>query len=127
MEKTPAEEMILKLIAWIETSAEFAKEQWPDYVAQYLRAECIKGWVNLSCLLMLIFICFGVLVVCWSFTWHYKGPSYEIPTFIAAGTFFPFFAIIPLLIASVCEINSLITLYVAPKVYVLSHLKGFFK
>ena len=127
METTPSAAAIDNLIAWIKASTDFAKEQWPDYVAQFLRAEEIKGWMNVSALVVVMIFCVIFWVGSLYFTWNFTGKSYEIPTFIQMGTFFPILIFLGMLLGLISEVHSLITLYVAPKVYVLEHLRSFLK
>lgn len=127
MENTPTQEMITKIIAWIEASTDFAKEQWPDYISQYMKAETIKTWVNVTgCFLIMILLLILGIYCIW-YTWNWQGKSYDIPTVISMGTFMSFILMMIPFGMFIEGIHRLITLYVAPKVYMLQHLKGFLK
>lgn len=127
MENSPANEIIEKIISWIESTADFAKEQWPDYVSQFMRAQCIKTWINISIFAFFLVVLLSAAAYCIRFKCNWEGKSFEIPTFIEMGTFFPLLLLMPVTVGLINDIHNLVNIYVAPKVYLLHHLKGLIK
>ncbi len=127
MENTPTQEIVAKLITWIESTADFAKEQWPDYATQYMCAIAVKGWVNVIGCLVAIVILLIVGIYCIWFSWNWEGKSYEMPSIISLGSIMPFLIFIAPFGICIEETHRLITIYIAPKVYILNHLRGFIK
>ena len=127
MESTLTQETIQKIITWIESSADFVKGQWPDFVEQYMRAALIRTWLNTSVLLIAIFVSTIIMLYCVNFIWKFEGKSYDIPMHAQVGAFVPIIVILSAFGGLLQEIHTLINIYIAPKVYILYHLKDFIK
>lgn len=124
MENETTQEIAQKIIAWIESSTDIVKSQWPDFVDQYMRACLINTWISVFAAIMLavIFIPLAFYAVnCCCKNGILENPIHYILSFVSP--------IISLLacVGLYSEIKNLVTIYIAPKVYILSHLKDFIR
>jgi uncharacterized membrane protein len=120
------DENIKKMIEWVESSSSFIQGQIPDYIEQLLRYKMISTWVNIGILSVLVIVCSSLCIWCvWKGSTYEK--SYDIPALIFVGSFIPGMFSLITAIGLISEIQDLIRLYIAPKVYVLNHLTGLIK
>lgn len=126
IEKNLTQEMIFKMIQWVESSGDFLKEQAPDYVDQYIRYSIVDCWIN---------ICFGLMLFIFLFTISFFSiykvlsveKSYDCNTLYILGSFMGPFICVANLAALASEIVKIIGIYIAPKVFILKHLMEFIK
>jgi hypothetical protein len=116
-------ENIKKMIEWVESSSEFIKGQIPDYIEQLLQYRLINTWLNIGVLSIGLIICLILCVFCiWKQSTYEK--SYDVPTLMVIGCFIPLALVGPFSIGLISEIHILINIYIAPKVYILNHLRS---
>lgn len=120
------DQIIEKLVEWIKSSSDFVNENLPDYVNQYLRSELIKTWLGIICMSIFIIIMLIICVIS-----IYKYYSYErgsdASCIVVIGCIMPISIIMMMSITLFTNIFNLITIYTAPKVYVLNHLMNYLK
>ena len=126
METTPTQEMVAKLIEWMEGSKSFVAQQAPDYIQQYLRMTIVQYWVELAFEILVVLALIGFVVFCIKECGKYEK-SYETPTVIQMGSFFPLLIAIFPAVGTYMTVQKLITVYMAPKVFILQHLKELIK
>ncbi len=120
-----SQELVKKLIDWIESTSDLVKAQLPDFAQQYLKAMLIQTWMNI----IIISIVIITLIVLSFFCIHKQLTSEKTYDnfFVSFFSFFaPFFTLITLM-GLIKEIHTLINIYVAPKPYILFHLKDIIK
>ena len=123
---TPTKEIVTRLINWIESTADFAREQWPDFIDQFMRAAVIKTWLNIIGSFVLVVALIAVGIYCSDKCKQYDK-SCEIPMIISFGAFMPFLIALTFSANIFLEIHNLIDLYIAPKVYIIKHIKELLK
>lgn len=126
MENIEQQQMIKKLIEWVECSATFVKGQLPDYIEQYMRAATIKSWTDIILCSISILFLISIMLFCWYKNSQYEK-SYDSPFGYMFGSFMPLVLIVPCMATMIYEIHNLINIYVSPKVYILSHLNSLIK
>lgn len=120
------EENIKKMIEWVESSSCFIQGQIPDYIEQLLKSRLISTWFNLGILSIAFIVCLILWSWClWKQSTYLK--SYDVPCPIVMGCFMPIAIVVPLFIGVISEIHDLINIYIAPKVYILNHLRDLLK
>lgn len=126
MEKQ-SQELVKNIIDWVESSSDFVKGQFPDFVDQFIKISLINTWfdVTLFAVVFLLLIIFAIYIYRKS---QLKNDDHSTWSgfIIMARFMLPCFIFISL-ISLVHSAQNLLTIYVAPKVYILSHLKDFLK
>ena len=116
------DELIGKLITWIEAGGEFVKSQVPEYVEQLIKVSTIKLYLDIFYLLIVIILSSLLFYACIK-TIRSCIDTRDIPPIVAVGTFICPAIMFLFFVQLTFTINNLITLKVAPKVYVVEHLK----
>jgi len=125
MEPSESQELIKKIIDWVESSSDFVQCQWPDFISQFMKAATIKAWIDFS-ILFVVFVAFLLICV----LDIYPNSSKKTDMFDQGFLVFLYsliipFALLPITAGLINEIHNLVNIYVAPKVYILSQLKHF--
>ncbi len=125
MENTATEEVVKKLIVWIESSADFVKGELPDFIEQFMLAAKFKVWFDLTflCIAFILLACIGLYCAMRIINSNERIESLPL----MMGSFIPIVLFFPLVGGFIAEIHNLINIYLAPKVYILSNLKDFLK
>jgi len=126
MENTPTQEMINKLIEWVEGTRSFVAAQAPDYIQQYLKALLVSRWIDfIGYFALIIFssifaaICIRKSTAC--------EKIHECPFVFFFGSFLCPFGILIGLVGCIDYAKKIADIYIAPKVIVLLHLKDLLK
>ena len=126
MEAYMNDDNIKKMIEWVESSSSFIQGQIPDYIEQLLKYKMICTWTNVTILSILIIGCLSLCIWClWKGSTYEK--NYDIPCLIVIGTYLSGTIMMITTIGLVTEIQFLMQLYIAPKVYILNHLTSLLK
>lgn len=111
------EEILKKLLEYIQASGDFILEQAPDIIKQALAYEKISTWF--CTILMFVLVTIG-LSVAYYFWKHPKFDSYNSRTISSFfGVMIPSI-VVPLLFIQFCScVDTLIKIYIAPKYFLI--------
>lgn len=124
--KDASDIMLRRMLGYLETGAHYLQDEAPEYLEEFYRLSLIKCWMDL--VIYSILLC---LVIYFSYFSIRKVietvPSYECPFIYGlVSTFGPFVSIF-LSVAVIHETQKLITLYIAPRVFLMNHLREMIK
>jgi hypothetical protein len=119
---TMKEEVIAKLMDYLQRTEDFALQEIPEVITQALRYEKINGWATAS-LMMVLILCLSVTAFLF-----YKFPSldkYGDRTFLSEwGMFLPLI-VVPIFFVQLCmSVDKLIKIYCAPKYYLIELIRS---
>lgn len=119
-------ETVNKMIEWIESSSSFIKGQMPDYIEQYMKMITFNAWIECigTGFGFLIFFFFG-LFCCYKT--YICQREFELPVFISMGSFMCTGISVVLFIIFCVKLQALVSIYIAPKVCLLEHLRHLLK
>lgn len=123
MQEQAKEQMIQKLIEYMESSKDFLLEQSPELIQQALRYE--KASAYFSSALMAILLCAAVSIgyYFWKNPTLDKYGSREMGSFL--GAFIPLI-ITPMFFVQLCySVDKLLKLYIAPKYFLITLISSF--
>jgi len=126
METTQTQEIVKKLIEWMEGTREFVTTQAPDYIQQYLRMAMVQAWAELVFEIFAICALLGFMFFCINMCGKYEK-SCEAPTVYGMGSFIPIIGVIYVIGGIYFTTQKLIAIHMAPKVFILQHLKELIK
>lgn len=104
------QEQIDQLLGYINSAVDFTKEQLPDVVSEILNYGLISAWTG-ALSFGVIFIITGIIAI------TYRD---DMP-------FFSTLAVIISIIGLMCNVDTIIKINHAPKLYVVSQLTGLIK
>jgi hypothetical protein len=114
------EQIINKLIEYLQQSRDFALEQIPDVILQTLRYKIISSYIESVLMIVLII---ASIIVSYYFWKHPKLDKYGDKTGASYfGTFMPLVLVL-IFFADMCStVDVIIKIYIAPKFYLLELL-----
>lgn len=122
MENTATQEMIIKLIAWVEGAQQFVIGQAPDYIQQYLKMTMYQCWIDTISAFLLFIFC--IIMSVWSIrTVNAYEENWKAPFLAQWISWMAPISCIGTIAFFVGELKKLVSISIAPKVYILQHLK----
>jgi|SRR6478736_557273 len=119
-----ADQLIDRLIGYLNSTEVFLKEQVPSFIEEIIRYYTVYYWTLSITAILQILLCLFVIHRIYINDKNNEGIFYDSEVILVAGAVGSFFASI----ISICElytgVHRLIQIYLAPKLFLLDYLRG---